>query len=80
MVINSKTPIIPGKWYVIDTCASPGRADIVSGPFDSKEEADKDNQGSNIEEDCISMQLKAPGTKHIPVDPNPCVDTSCLNR
>ena len=52
----AKLKIVPGKWYVIDSCAAPGRQEPIAGPFDTKAEADADLKGSNIEGDLYSLQ------------------------
>ena len=49
-------PRIVGKWYVYDQFASKLSSALISGPFDSFKEAEKDRGERNIGEDCISLR------------------------
>ena len=54
--------IIPGKFYLLDNRASflVGRAVIVAGPFDTKDEAEDERRQINIGDDCSVVQRLVP--------------------
>lgn len=50
------TKLKSGKWYVVDRFAK--TADPVSGPFDTREEAEQDRRELNIADDCEVLRAK----------------------
>ena len=51
-------PKIVGKYYVYDQFASKLSSALISGPFDSFKEAEKDRSERNIGEDCVSLRYE----------------------
>ena len=54
--MTTEKVIIPGKWYVLCPKLPFLNMEVVSGPFDTKDDADKSFNESNIEEGYVSMQ------------------------
>ena len=50
--------IIPGKFYVIDQFASSNGPGPVSGPFDTREEAEAERRQLNCADDCFVAQKR----------------------
>jgi hypothetical protein len=49
--------LIVGKWYVVDRFGH-GRGAVMSGPFDTKVEAERDRRAMNIADDCFLYKAK----------------------
>lgn len=48
--------VIPGKWYVLDMFVEDGQP--TAGPFNSREEAEKERIQLNIADDCFVAKKK----------------------
>jgi len=51
--LDPKAPKIPGKYYILDRFS-----DSTSGPYDTREEAEKERKGMNIGEDMVTLRYK----------------------
>ncbi len=54
--------LIIGKFYVVDGMASDAASFLVSGPFDTAEEAEKDRRQVNIADDCLVAKFVLSGS------------------